>query len=219
MIYKKIGFTPLQVLKEIRQYLNENDSQKCTFAGRLDPMAEGYIHILWSGDTTEKDRIMSLDKEYNVEIVLGIETDTGDVLGLIENINKQESFDKDMLNKFIGPFEYDYPKYSSPNIKKILKKDNIKNKKQNGFIYNIDFISLNKENIEEKVFIKLNSCQMEGDFRLNHIKKSWKNFFQNNKNEFLILNIKVKCKSGTYMRVLAREIGGFAMSIVREVEF
>ncbi len=60
---------------------------------------------------------------------------------------------------------------------------------------------------------------MEGDFRLEEIKDKWKIFFQNNKNEFLILNIKVKCKSGTYMRVLAKEIGGFAFSIIREVEF
>ena len=60
---------------------------------------------------------------------------------------------------------------------------------------------------------------MDGDFRLDEIKNSWSNFFNLHEDGFLILNLKVKCKSGTYMRVLARELGGFAMSIVRSKEF
>ncbi len=219
LIYKRLGFTPLQVLKEIKQYLDNESASKITFAGRLDPMAEGYIHLLWSGDMKEKEVLMNLDKEYQIEVVLGVNTDTDDVLGLIENYKKVEEFEKNILNKFIGPFEYDYPKYSSPNIKKVLDGDNFENKKQNGYIYNIELLSIENKNIKEKIFDKLNSCEMDGDFRVDEIKNSWSKFFNLHEDNFLILNLKVKCKSGTYMRVLARELGGFAMSIVRSKEF
>jgi tRNA U55 pseudouridine synthase TruB len=40
-------------------------------------------------------------------------------------------------------------------------------------------------------------------------------FFENNNKEFKVLKLKVKTKRGTYMRVLARELGGLALSIVR----
>ncbi len=219
LIYKKLGYTPLQVLNEIKSYLDEGFVKKITFAGRLDPMAEGYIHLLWSGDMREKERIMNLDKEYNVEIALGVKTDTGDVLGLIESFEKIDNFDKNILENFIGPFEYAYPKYSSPNIKNVLNDKNIDDKKQNGYIYSIELLSLENKTIKDKVFEKLNSCKMEGDFRLNSIKESWNDFFDNHEDGFLVLNIKVKCKSGTYMRVLARELGGFALSIVRDKDF
>lgn len=218
LIYKRLGYTPLQVLSEIRSYLSDGDRSKATFAGRLDPMAEGYIHILWSGDEEEKDKIMNLDKEYEIEVLLGIKTDTDDVLGLIEKVNDTESFDKNILEKYIGPFEYNYPKYSSPHIKQVLKGEDFEYKKQNGYIYDISFaksIKLNSVDLKDKVFEKLNQCNMTGDFRLDKIKNNWLEFFDNNENNFEVVTLKVKCKSGTYMRVLARELGGFALSIVR----
>ncbi len=220
MIYKKLGFTPLQVLEEVRPFLDVADQKKITFVGRLDPMAEGNIHLLWSGNMEEKHKIQDQDKEYVVEVLLGVETDTGDVLGLITSIqNESLSFDTEILNNFIGPFIHDYPAYSSPHIKKVLKGEKVIHKKQDGYIYKIEDLGLVKYSpIELKgiIFNKLSQCSMEGDFRLDQVKQGWNIFFQNNENEFKILTLKVKCKSGTYMRVLARELGGLALSIVRK---
>lgn len=223
LIYKKVGFSPFQVLKEIKPFIDEDAMGKLTFVGRLDPMAEGNIHILWSGDAEEKNSITLQDKEYQIDVLLGVKTDTDDILGLINSVDVESGFDtKDfdikVLEKFIGPFRYDYPKYSSPHIKKVLKGEVVELKKQDGEIYNIDFLGL--ENIsagdlENKIFTKLNQCQMEGDFRLDEIKIVWKNFFHKNKNDFKVLSLNVKCKRGTYMRVLSRELGGLALGIVR----
>ena len=222
LIYKKIGFTPVQVLREIKPYIEEEYKDKLTFIGRLDPMAEGYIHILWSGDADEKKILTELDKEYEIEVLFGLHTDTDDVLGLIESINDKDfsdkDFDKSILDKFIGPFEYNYPKYSSPHIKYVLKGHDFEYKKQDGYIYGIDFLDFKKINtldIKKIIFDKLSLCQMEGDFRLDDIKRSWKKFFKRNKKDFYVLSLKVKCRRGTYMRVLARELGGLALSIVR----
>lgn len=220
LIYKKIGFTPLQVLNEIKPYINDDYKNKLTFIGRLDPMAEGYIHILWSGDMDEKKVIMDLDKQYEVEVLLGVKTDTCDILGVIDSVDYTlKDLDIDFLRKFIGPFKYDYPKYSSPHIKKVLKGDDFKTKKQDGEIYDIEFLGLeniSSDDLENKIFSKLDLCQMEGDFRLDIIKNDWKKFFEENKSDFKILKIRVDCKRGTYMRVLARELGGLALSIVRK---
>ncbi len=216
MIYKKLGFTPLQVLEEVRPFLDEQDQKKITFVGRLDPMAEGNIHLLWSGDMKEKQKIQDQDKEYIVEVLLGIKTDTGDVLGLIEGVN--DNYLEQDIQKFIGSFVYDYPKYSSPNIKKVLKDEDATNKKQEGYIYSVEEKGVkvfSSTELEEYIFNKLEQCNMQGDFRLDQIKEGWNTFFENNENDFKVLTLKVKCKSGTYMRVLAGELGGLALSIVR----
>lgn len=216
LIYKKLGFTPLQVLKEIKPFVSEEGKSKLTFVGRLDPMAEGNIHMLWSGDMEEKKNLQSQNKEYVVEVLFGVKTDTGDVLGLIDSVNNEEiNFD---LQKFVGPFEYDYPTYSSPNIKKVLKGEKVIHKKQKGEIYNIENLGLKKYSSAELkniIFNKLSQCNMEGDFRLDQIKQGWNVYFENNDKGFQVLTLHVACKSGTYMRILARELGGLALSIVR----
>lgn len=220
LIYKKVGFSPLQVLKEIKPFIDEESRGKLTFVGRLDPMAEGNIHILWSGDADEKNNITLQDKEYKIEVLLGVKTDTDDILGLIDSVNMTSGdFDIKVLENFIGPFHYDYPKYSSPHIKKVLKGEEVESRKQDGEIYSIDFLGLeNVSSIElkQKIFTKLNQCQMEGDFRLDEIKLGWESFFKENNDDFKVLSLNVKCKRGTYMRVLSRELGGLALSIIRE---
>ena len=220
LIYKKLGFTPLQVLEEVRPFLSESDQKKITFVGRLDPMAEGNIHLLWSGDMEEKQKIQDQDKEYVVEVLLGVQTDTGDVLGPITTIQDGPSnFDKEVLKNLIGPFVHDYPAYSSPHIKKVLKGEKVIHKKQDGYIYQIEDLGLvtySSVELKDVIFNKLSQCSMEGDFRLDQVKQGWNDFFENNENTFTILTLKVKCKSGTYMRVLARELGGLALSIVRK---
>lgn len=220
LIYKKVGFSPFQVLKEIKPFIDEEGRGKLTFVGRLDPMAEGNIHILWSGDVEEKKAITLQDKEYQIEVLLGVKTDTDDILGLIDYVDVDgDDFDIKVLENFIGPFHYDYPKYSSPHIKKVLKGESVELKKQDGEIYSMDFLGLenvSNADLKHKIFTKLNLCQMEGDFRLEEIKLGWKKFFKKNKNNFKVLSLNVKCKRGTYMRVLSRELGGLALSIVRD---
>ena len=84
-VYKKIGYTPLQVVEDIRPYLLSEEASCCTYVGRLDPMAEGWMYVLWSGDMKEKDRLLNLQKTYEVDVVFGVSTDTGDALGLVRN--------------------------------------------------------------------------------------------------------------------------------------
>ncbi|MBC7981819.1 hypothetical protein H7X65_01965, partial [Candidatus Parcubacteria bacterium] len=182
MIYKRLGFTPLQVLEEVRPTLSEESQKKITFVGRLDPMAEGTIHLLWSGDMEEKKNMQNQDKEYVVEILFDVETDTGDILGLITSVhNGSSGFNKEILNNFIGPFSFDYPTYSSPHIKKVLKGEKVIHKRQDGYIYSIESLNLQKytnEELQKIIIDKLLDCRMEGDFRLDQVKQGWNDFFK-----------------------------------------
>ena len=108
---------------------------------------------------------------------------------------------------------------SGPVVVQVLKGENVMHKKQTGHIYTITLNGLkniSSNELKEVILHKLSHCEMKGDFRLDQIKQGWNSYFENNENKFEILSLNVTCKSGTYMRVLARELGGLALSIVRE---
>ena len=116
--YKKEGETPLECLNRLKDEGFLPYDSKFTYAGRLDPMAEGVMVFLRGEAIKEKDHFLHLDKEYEVEILLGASTDTGDILGLINEAKKTEvSFDIKNINKilesFVGEMEVPYPWFSS----------------------------------------------------------------------------------------------------------
>jgi tRNA pseudouridine55 synthase len=82
VIQKRIGETPLQALERYRREQKIGADVPMTYAGRLDPMAEGALLILVGDECKNKEKYLGLDKEYEVEIVFGISTDTYDALGL-----------------------------------------------------------------------------------------------------------------------------------------
>lgn len=212
-VYKKVGHTPLQVVRDILPYLQSDEVDKITYVGRLDPMAEGWMHILWNGDMEEKAILASKDKIYEIEVVCGISTDTGDVLGLITEdkvADAETSQTSKAIQSFVGPFTYAYPKYSSPNIKETLKGREKEEKLQKGNIKKIEEVSItyiNSVNLEKEIENKLSLSKMDGNFRLEEIKEKWKEFFIDNSNIYLKIKLRVDCSSGTYMRTLAEELG------------
>jgi tRNA pseudouridine55 synthase len=88
-----------------------------TYAGRLDPMAEGVLIVLTGEKNKEREAYTGLDKDYEFEFILGLETDTHDVLGKITETKQPKVIsEKDIQNalkKFTGKFKQKYPAYSS----------------------------------------------------------------------------------------------------------
>lgn len=60
------------------------DDVPVTYAGRLDPMAEGLVIFLVGEMRYQKERMLHLDKTYDVSFFTGCETDTFDVLGVAQ---------------------------------------------------------------------------------------------------------------------------------------
>jgi tRNA pseudouridine55 synthase len=224
-VYKKVGYTPLQVVEDIRPFLLEEEKSRITYVGRLDPMAEGWMHVLWSGDVEEKKKLSSLRKTYEVDVVFNIQTDTGDALGLVISTDDTVISQKDIegvLKSFIGPFVYAYPAYSSPHIKKTRQGSVSEVKNQKGYIHTIDVlscISVTCKELQNQIEEKLSLARMPGDFRIDTIQKKWKKICI--QDTYTKVTLRVVCDSGTYMRTLAEEIAkkisthGFAFSIKR----
>lgn len=230
-LYKNIGETPLECLQNYRNTKPELKHTPMTYAGRLDPMAEGLLLVLIGEECKEKDKYLSLDKVYEIQVLLGVKTDTGDVLGVINEVKTGGIDVKNIdLNKYKGKFIQDYPIYSSKTVNgeqlhTLARRGDLPDEmpKKEVEIYEINKISnynIKGEDIADKSVSNIK--KVKGDFRQNEIIKKWESFKTNYSNQsFHVLKLKISCSSGTYMRSLAERIAGgignvgIAMSIKR----
>ena len=74
--YKNIGETPLECLERHRKERSIDKDIPMTYAGRLDPMAEGLMILLVGEECKNKDKYLGLDKTYEFKILVGFSTDT-----------------------------------------------------------------------------------------------------------------------------------------------
>ena len=85
LVEKEIGQTPLEVVTRYKQEHPEYANTPIAYAGRLDPMAHGQLLLLVGEACKERDKYLGLDKEYVFEILLGFDSDTHDILGLVNS--------------------------------------------------------------------------------------------------------------------------------------
>lgn len=220
LTYKKLGETPLECLERVRLEYGKPANIPMTYAGRLDPMAEGLLIILVGEDCKDKEKYLRMDKEYELEVLFGVSTDSYDQLGLITEI-KKEDIDAIDFGKYKGKFLQEYPRYSSKVIAMKEIPDDMPTKEVE--IYNIEQIGsgiLSGEKISSNILENIK--KVNGDFRQSEISDAWREFgIKYAKTRFVVVKIKVACSSGTYMRSLANRIGqdigipAFAYSIKR----
>lgn len=84
IVNKRAGQTPLDCINEIKKTEPDLVHLPLTYAGRLDPLAEGVLIILIGDECMKKDEYLKLSKEYEVDILFGFETDTYDVMGKVK---------------------------------------------------------------------------------------------------------------------------------------
>jgi len=202
---KKEGKTPLECLERFKKENPEYAEEKMTYAGRLDPLASGVLLVLVGEECKKKEKYLGLDKEYEIEVLFGFATDTGDVLGLVTGQKNKElelGEIKKSLESFVGKKTRVYPKYSSPAL------TGAKIQEKSGEIKSIKFLG-NKyitsavlfKNIQKKVGL------VKGDFRQAKILDRWKKVINKKAEKYLVIKLKVHSSSGVYMRQLAEEIG------------
>lgn len=211
---KNVGETPLESLERVRKEEKIAPTVPMTYAGRLDPMAEGVLVILTGEECKNKEKYLGMDKVYEVEVLFGLETDTQDVLGLIKGISmnnvqrvgarKDREID---FNKYVGKFTQEYPVYSSKMLAMKEMPEEIPTKEVE--IYSIEKMGETEArgiDIAESVLEKI--ALVTGDFRQGEIGEEWYAFGNEFGNiPFKIITLKVRCSSGTYMRSLAERIG------------
>jgi len=225
--YKKLGETPLQAINRLRWQDLEFVNEKMTYLGRLDPMAEGVLLVL-VGDTSNKEEYLSLDKEYEFEVLWGFESDTYDVLGIVKARRDSESSSvsepacglsgedsESLLVQIQNIKKQTYPPYSS---KKVLGKqlfewaragESVERPERDIKIYSIEHLE-NKEKIGaellDEVLKKIDL--VKGDFRQEEIVESWRRSLSPISNsKFLISKFRAHVSRGTYIRGLVQEMG------------
>lgn len=227
LLNKPLGFTPLQALESLKLQDPTLKNKKLTYAGRLDPMAEGLLLILKSPTQSIKEKFLNLDKTYQFKLLLGASTDTYDLLGQPARTDLAGTTDQantstrtdlaGILPQFTGEYLQPYPPYSSKPVNgkplfyyartNQLSKINIPTKKIK--IKSLKLISsqtISKSKLKRHLLqsIKL----VKGDFRQPEIIKSWQKYFSASlQSNFTTYTLEVKCSSGTYIRSLAHRIG------------
>ncbi len=222
--YKIEGETPLECLERVRVEKGISKDTPMTYAGRLDPMAEGLLIVLTGENCKEKEKYLALDKEYEVEVLLGIGTDTGDVLGIARKLSatslelqalhsEKLTAHSLKLEALVGRRREKYPSYSSKPVngkpmfawaREGVTPDEIPEKEIE--IYSIDLVGTREVSSKEIRKEAIERIQkVRGDFRQGESISCWQKIESDR--VFHIIKIKVSCSTGAYMRTLAERIG------------
>ncbi len=207
ILYKSRGETPLKCLERFKFDNPEYKNEKMTYAGRLDPLAEGLLLVLVGNECKNREKYLGLDKIYEVDVLFGFATDTYDVLGKVTScLCEQSEANQDYsrllhvvrndlqktLKTFVGRFSQKYPPFSSRNIKSILEARNNEDKEttKNGVpsrgelpekeveIKNIEIIGERTISKNDlEKYIKDSISLVEGDFRQKEILEIWESVF------------------------------------------
>lgn len=241
---KKVGETPLMAIHKWRLENPELKDVPASYAGRLDPMASGKLLVLLGDECKRQREYTKLDKEYEVEILLGVGSDTGDVLGLVSKGSAPDSLlpEKitDALKKELGAHTREYPVYSSKTVRgkqlflyaltNTLNTITIPTHVETMHkITQLKIARLSPTELRERIESTLAlvpkttepSKALGEDFRIEAVRKSWDAFFTTAPEHLTLITVRVTCGSGAYMRSLAGRVGeslgtkGLALSIRR----
>lgn len=207
--YKDLGETPLESLKKARIKHNIDISTPMTYAGRLDPMAEGVMIILVGEECKKKEQYLGLNKTYEFEVLVGFQTDTHDLLGLLKKTPSEESFPQVLgfprlparpdhsenlssdfvstLKSFVGTFTQKYPSFSSKTVGgkqlfQLSKDDELPDE-----IPEHEVTISKLKYVDKKTILKENLQKeilqrtglVSGDFRQKEILEKWNEVFKN----------------------------------------
>ena len=190
LLDKPEGMTSFSAVSAVKRIFGE---KRVGHTGTLDPMATGVLPILLGRATRLCELMLTADKRYTAEVLLGVETDTLDITG---NVIKETDCDisasefESVCSRFIGVYEQVPPMFSA------LKKDGVR------------LYDLARQGVE-----------IERGARLVNIKKL-AIIEKSGKNKFII---DVICSKGTYIRSLADDLGkaigvGATLTMLRRTE-
>ena len=190
LLDKPEGMTSFSAVSAVKRIFGE---KRVGHTGTLDPMATGVLPILLGRATRLCELMLTADKRYTAEVLIGVETDTLDITG---NVISETDCDisvaefESVCSRFVGEYEQVPPMFSA------LKKDGVR-------LYDLARQGVEIEREARLVNIK----------KLDIIEKSGKNKFI----------IDVICSKGTYIRSLADDLGealgvGATLTMLRRTE-
>lgn len=222
-IYKKVGETPLDLLNRLRTERSDLKDETLSYAGRLDPMAEGEtIVLVGEEENCDREKYLGLDKEYVATFLVGVKTDTGDILGLIENIGQAKpefvEVSYETIEKIVAGFtqikEQTYPWFSGQTVDGIKLFDHykagntdIERPVKEVEIKKVNLKKFEKQNVADiRSYILDSIAKVRGDFRQEEILEKWRGYFDALQvagiGDLQTFEIEIAVSSGTFIRAL-----------------
>ena len=211
--WKRYGETIRETRERFLLFHPELRELPVRYEGRLDPLAEGVIlFVLPHG---EEGTLRSLEKKYEVDVLLGIRTDSGDILGVVEEVLplslKNEDVplvQREVYENLEGCHLLPIPLYSSPHIKELREKGY----KEGEFSKReMCFRELQSETLpsigsgELFEFIRRWVSSVPGDFRQQKILSRWGRIIPLITNELPLVQFSFRANSGAYVRSFIAE--------------
>ena len=222
-LYKDLGETPRERLERLRKERPYFEHEVLSYAGRLDPMAEGVMLCLVGSANKSREEYLNLDKEYVLDVLFGFATDTYDVLGRIIETGDASTVRKadieKALNEFRGSFAQEYPPYSSKTVEgkslfewaRVGALGTLVLPSRTVSIYAIELEGVYK--LPESLllqYLETNIGKVNGDFRQEEVLRLWKRHLTQApaaERAFPCATLKISCSSGTYARSIANGLG------------
>ena len=234
IVNKPVGWTLNYLVKHIRNTNTKYSNSKISYSGRLDPMAEGLVILLIDEECKHQDKYIEKSKIYKSELLIGITTDTYDILGLPsinENTTIKENISIDYISNiiysFAGSYKQNYQNFSSicaiskfTGIRKPLWKWSKENKINEinipSKIVNIKSILINKiktitsSELLDTILYKLSLLtDSNNNFRQIEIKNEWNKLLNQDKyinKKWYVIELETHVSKGTYIRTLSNDI-------------
>lgn len=219
--YKENGITMDSFTRELKEKYNLD---KIAYTARLDPMARGIVPFLLNENCKNMNRLLNTNKTYRVKVILGIQTDTDDSLGLIFTDMNAQKINYDLLNRKIEDipnlldtiyekFTFEnygyyqkYHHYSTKQINHRRRNDNSDNFQKviinNCKILNITEKDYKKWNTKNKEII--DKIPTKNNFRQKDIITQWKDLEYTISN-FIEVELELNVSNGFFVRQFIRD--------------
>jgi tRNA pseudouridine55 synthase len=227
LLNKQVGETPLACIERFRAAHSEYVGMKMTYAGRLDPIAEGLLIVLVGDAVHHKDEYSNLPKVYECVALLGVSTDTYDILGLptvserythesnngaINHLMSENELES-VLSEFVGSFQQAYPPYSSKTVDgrqlhQIARSGEIDTVEiptrtaSVEWVRDVKVVSITPDELLRHITDTVSRVQ--GDFRQQQIMDAWQSL---SGSLVQLVSFTIAVSSGTYIRGIVNSLG------------
>jgi tRNA U55 pseudouridine synthase TruB len=206
--YKEAGLTMDQFINLIKHKYKHS---KYAYTARLDPMARGVIPVLVDDECLDIKKHLSSNKIYNVKIILGIQTDSDDPLGIIQKISLIDDFDSFLIKNtdhfLINDKTFDQKfHYFSTKALHMRKHYRHEDSYHSVQIFQSNILStgfIKFTDWKEEIIETINKIDNKKNFRQDDIINQWK-LKDFDKLPFIELQLKVS--SGFFVRQFVRDI-------------
>ena len=213
IVYKHIGETPLQCI----QRLFDTARNSYTYAGRLDPMAEGLLLILENEECERAREYYHLAKTYEYSFIVGVSTDSYDCLGRITAVKYPDNPLDEKVERSVGSLTgshtLPYPPYSSKTVDGIPLFAYARQNKLHTITIPTNTVQITEHMLTDvhattiRALVKDTAKhiqKVQGDFRQEEVLRDWRALSDQVLRQYSAF---ITTSGGTYVRAVVNAIG------------